>query len=92
MACIAVGIGQVQGRSSADLRCDHDIGAQVEVVEDLLVSTANQFLRCDTGCSGVGAGKWMTDIEGVLLLREGHGEESGGRMGRSVTWSEAICG
>jgi hypothetical protein len=92
MARIAVGIGQVQCRSSANLRCDHDIGAYIEVVEDLLVPTAYQFLHCDAGCSGVGAGEWMTDVECVLLLCEAHGEESGGPMHSFVTWSVAICG
>jgi hypothetical protein len=92
MARIAVGIGQVQCRLSANLRCDHDIGAYIEVVEDLLVPTACQFPHCDAGCSGVGASEWMTDVECVLLLCKAHGEESGGPMRSFVRWSVAICG
>ncbi len=92
MARIALETGQPQCRAGADLRRDHDISTDVEVEEDLLVPTADQFLHCDSGRSGVGAGKGIADVKCVLLLWEAHGEECGAATLSYVTWSAAICG
>jgi hypothetical protein len=92
VAPVAVGVGKLYCCSCAKLWCDHNIGADVKVVEDLLMAPAEQFLDCDSRRSSVSACEWTTNVKVVLLLRETHGEESGRRSLCCVTCAAAICG
>jgi hypothetical protein len=63
------------------LWCDHNIGADVKVVEDLLIAPTEQFLDRDSGRSSVSAREWTTNVKvvfrcGTLMVRSLDGEAS----------------